>query len=627
MSKPRTVAFVHGIGPARSEDYWLTPLNDALASQGVSRLDPNVDHLITVDWEGAFKAAGSRDLPKRTWTAPTGRAAHDARMAFVAGQERIAAATARFAASSWFYTHPLAPAARERLARTIGDTLLPAVKRYRENEAARASAQLAVLRRLQEAGTVTVLAHSLGSVIVHDVLCRLDMGVHIDVLVTIGSPLSIPGIGDPSSVAEFPHDRVGAWLNLYNSDDWVSLGGGVAHRHLDALDLGILTKRDLLGGGHDARGFLAHPALATALSVVWSEPDVAAAADNVALVRPVHRAWGGELLSYAYMKAIADAVPTDQWKRKGRLHRVRESLARDRIASYVAHLASDEAGPANEILTSAPTEADLLLTPGVSCAGWWSDRDIAPLLVALAAGPPFPQFDVEVTTEERRAAMITVVSHIRRRDIPEVTNADYAKAVSAAVDVGRAAVKADSSGSGWLLLVGAAVLAATGVGLWAAVPAGLAGAAAITSALAAFGPGGMVGGMITLGLLTGTGGALLGSGLYQPSPAEQRLAQAAALDAITQQPVEGVRHTIASMLAVLHLQRAIWLDVSTAEVLSQLGYARDVIRRQLVKHRELAPGGKSVKEWEAKGKIVDSAIAWIAKETWPAPSTAPRRSD
>lgn len=55
------------------------------------------------------------------------------------------------------------------------------------------------------------------------------------------------------------------------------------------------------------------------------------------------------------------------------------------------------------------------------------------------------------------------------------------------MEVGRAAVKADSSGSGWLLLVGAAVLAAPGVGLWAAVPAGLAGAAAITSALAAFG--------------------------------------------------------------------------------------------------------------------------------------------
>lgn len=54
---------------------------------------------------------------------------------------------------------------------------------------------------------------------------------------------------------------------------------------------------------------------------------------------------------------------------------------------------------------------------------------------------------------------------------------------------------------------GVALLAAGPVGLAVAAPAGLAGAAAVTSSLAAFGPGGMMGGLAMLGSLAGTGAA------------------------------------------------------------------------------------------------------------------------
>lgn len=54
---------------------------------------------------------------------------------------------------------------------------------------------------------------------------------------------------------------------------------------------------------------------------------------------------------------------------------------------------------------------------------------------------------------------------------------------------------------------GLALVAVAPIGLVAAAPVGLAGAAAITSSLAAFGPGGMLGGMLLAGGLIGTGSA------------------------------------------------------------------------------------------------------------------------
>ena len=57
-----------------------------------------------------------------------------------------------------------------------------------------------------------------------------------------------------------------------------------------------------------------------------------------------------------------------------------------------------------------------------------------------------------------------------------------------------------------------AVTVATGGLIFAAAP-GLAGAAAITSALAAFGPGGMIGGLLTAGALVTAGGGSIAVGL------------------------------------------------------------------------------------------------------------------
>ena len=63
---------------------------------------------------------------------------------------------------------------------------------------------------------------------------------------------------------------------------------------------------------------------------------------------------------------------------------------------------------------------------------------------------------------------------------------------------------------------------ATG-GLALAVGPGLAGAAVITSALANFGPGGMIGGLLTAGTLLTAGGSVIALGLASPGTTAETL--------------------------------------------------------------------------------------------------------
>jgi hypothetical protein len=65
---------------------------------------------------------------------------------------------------------------------------------------------------------------------------------------------------------------------------------------------------------------------------------------------------------------------------------------------------------------------------------------------------------------------------------------------------------------------GVALVVAAPVGLALAVPAGLVGAAAVTSALAAFGPGGMIGGMALAGTMVGTGAVTAASAALVNAP-------------------------------------------------------------------------------------------------------------
>ena len=143
----------------------------------------------------------------------------------------------------------------------------------------------------------------------------------------------------------------------------------------------------------------------------------------------------------------------------------------------------------------------------------WSDEEILPLVVSLYMSSPTSPFDIRIKSTHRQVALTRLLENIRRRGT--ISGSEFMEKVVSAVDANSRKLAGSRPGaSTWVVLMalGLTVLAATGVGLIAAVPAGLAGAAAITATLAAFGPGGMVGGMLTIAALTGTGTAFLGAG-------------------------------------------------------------------------------------------------------------------
>jgi len=82
---------------------------------------------------------------------------------------------------------------------------------------------------------LVVIAHSLGSAVALDALA--EPRVHVDLLITAGSPLGHEAVHDELSIAEdFPYDRVGGWINLVHVLDPIPLGRGLHPRFPAAHD-------------------------------------------------------------------------------------------------------------------------------------------------------------------------------------------------------------------------------------------------------------------------------------------------------------------------------------------------------------------------------------------------------
>src|SRR4029077_1191329 len=69
------------------------------------------------------------------------------------------------------------------------------VRLYKNEPRHRHAAQRHVLQKVPRSGSAVVVAHSLGSVVIADILRKLPTGLTVDLLLTIGSPLAIEKLG------------------------------------------------------------------------------------------------------------------------------------------------------------------------------------------------------------------------------------------------------------------------------------------------------------------------------------------------------------------------------------------------------------------------------------------------
>ena len=110
----------------------------------------------------------------------------------------------------------------------------------------------AVLDQWPTESRVLVIAHSLGSVVLVDLLGRLPEGAVVDVI-TVGSPLAGPGFRRRARRlnGRFPYSRVNSWVNVRDPNDLVAWSGGLSHLLPGVVDVKVDTD-----GSHDAPDYL-----------------------------------------------------------------------------------------------------------------------------------------------------------------------------------------------------------------------------------------------------------------------------------------------------------------------------------------------------------------------------------
>lgn len=224
-----SVVYLHGVGGVRKD--WSRPIREALGTVTVDFVAPAYDDVLTTS--GSVHAL-RREAEQRG-------VGDDARLAYRARQQRLVElidAVGESTAVSWptALPHPADIAERLPLTRVLRAPLfgLDQVGRYLDDGARRAAvlhrASVALLRAPRPR---VVVAHSLGSIVAWDLLA--DPRIEIDLLVTLGSPLSQPAMEvEPLT---FPYSRVGSWLNVVHLLDPVTAGRGLAGRFPAASDV------------------------------------------------------------------------------------------------------------------------------------------------------------------------------------------------------------------------------------------------------------------------------------------------------------------------------------------------------------------------------------------------------
>jgi len=615
VTHPRDVVFLHGASGPDDAATWLGPLNLRLAQMGHSRFDPDHDRIMSPAYLEELLEGRPGPEPARTWTKENGRDLQRSRLRYLQRQDelsRVGRTWGRVGVGpvvSWVPDD----LADDGWVTRIGIMFVHAARRYQHDRHSRWATQRAVLDQLPKSGTIILIAHSLGSVVAVHLLTKLPPDLKVDLLLTIGSPLAIKRLGHPGLESGFPYDRVGCWVNLYDPGDIVTVGCGVGRRFPAASDITVET-----GQSHSAAAYLSNPAAAAVIGH-HSFGD-RAGIRPASLQRRLHPAWQPLLLSFAYSNQLSHSARSQEWSFKARVDTARALLAKRTVADVHAkrqQLFEERAlrlddSPVGE--GRFPNEDDLLHHAAGLVRDTWTDEALLSLAVGLEMSPPLHPFDVKISDQHRRTALLNTLSRVRVRRAG-VSDKQFADAVRDGVKAGQNAVKESGFPWGTVLITGGLILLSlTGVGLAVAAPAGLAGAAVITGTLVAFGPGGMVGGLITIATLTGVGAAATGIGVGVGTAEDPKVVEQArrlAVEELSTMPIAALRNAVAGVLAVVDAQRRLRLEPTGQLVEEMLSSACDIVRAECALHEAVAPDRAGTSEWRKKVQLLERALEWL----------------
>lgn len=225
-----TVVYLHGMGGVRPD--WAAPLR----IDGVSTIAPHYADLLDPD-RAVYATRSEATMPLES--------SSEERARYVERQRDLADAIQRAGeavprGTSWpaGLPHPARLPDRLPLPQVLRTPLfgVDQVGRYLDDAGRRA----AVIARVRDAlrgarPPVVVLAHSLGSVVMADMLSELPCDVEL--LVTLGSPLGHEAVASAVPLGPFPYGRMGGWANVVHLLDPVPFGRGLADRIPAAFDV------------------------------------------------------------------------------------------------------------------------------------------------------------------------------------------------------------------------------------------------------------------------------------------------------------------------------------------------------------------------------------------------------
>lgn len=581
--------FLHGVGEGDLENTWRGRLSETLTTVGFPGLD-EVD-IVAPKYADALFAADAADgvdvpgkLPAITIKKLSGDAAKARRREF---EQATAAMEYRLG----------------RHQRGKGGTFPTAVvdfavdlpwflqaRNYLTSPRVRARVLNHILRDLPHTGRMVIIGHSLGSVIAADILRRLPENIEVAGMVTIGSPLANGNFNVDKLQTELqqPPGNLAWWVNFWSGSDPVAAKRGVSSVFPWMLDFRIRTSL-APGPAHSAQQYLADEAVGEAIGfglfgsrsreIVVVDRGIDIAMDNAELLT---------VLALRYCHLIRKKLKgTEQERYTGALRQVQAGLIDDMKARNLVenrplpreiHSLEFDFSDSREVAPEPPTSRHLSKDTAVS------------RVLALATENLIRPFEISVKEEIRLEAL---------KDLTEEMGlgSQFGEDVFTAVKTANKAlsgvrktqwVKWGALGAGAL-----AIMAASGGLVLAAAP-GLAGAAAITSALAGFGPGGMIGGLLTAGTLVSAGSGGIALGVLSPSTSAE------SMEAVVEYQLAVV---IVRKLQGLEQDPTIWSDLTQAET---------TLRREKKRLEEFSDDqAPSLVELRRKVKAVEKALKYM----------------
>ncbi|MFI6334961.1 trypsin-like peptidase domain-containing protein [Streptomyces sp. NPDC050535] len=279
--------FLHGRGQEKADPEhlrrsWTSGLNRGLTLAGLPTVDP-VDVWLPFYGNRAAGTSGREALladesalgfaPAAPPTDPTTRVLYEQLVreaAVKAGMpEELLTAEEAFSlpgGASGALRRSLAwLAARTDLDALFVSAVLGDVARYLDNRETRQAVLDAVRESVPDSGSLTIVAHSLGTVVAMDLLTQLDAAVDVRLLITVGSPLGLDSVYERLLAPTLRRpERVGRWDNVWCPADPVTIGCPLRPRWGGDLHESVVTNpREQ---AHSVHEYLAHPDVARAVA-------------------------------------------------------------------------------------------------------------------------------------------------------------------------------------------------------------------------------------------------------------------------------------------------------------------------------------------------------------------------